>query len=100
MVENTPIPNRPEPLRGPEQGAQRPSADPARGAAFRVLLDQLENQAHRLQDASGEVERPEQLAGAVEQARESLADALTLGDKLLEAYRAARQQAENGETEG
>ena len=100
MVETSPIPHGPEPVRGPAQDLLRPTLDPGRGAAFRVLLDGLEEQSRRLQDASGEVERPEQLAGAVERARESLEEALTVGDRLLEAYRAAQQRTESGPTGG
>ncbi len=69
----------------------RPSA--ATGAAFRVLLDQLEDQATGLQQTSEQIEKPEELAQAVVRARESLTQAFSLRDQLLEAWRASRQPA-------
>jgi len=64
----------------------------AGGPAFEVLLEKLEARARELRDDSGSVDNPAQLAGAVDRARASLEDALTLSDQLLEAYRQSLQQ--------
>ena len=94
-MSETPI----RPLPGPEHvsgaaGARKPpQGDPAAsGPAFEVLLEKLEQRARELRDDSGNVENPAQLAGAVDRARASLEDALTLSDQLLEAYRQSLQQ--------
>ena len=74
-------------------GAPKPQANPAAsGPAFEVLLEKLEQRARELRDDSGSVENPTELAGAVDRARASLEDALTLSDQLLEAYRQSQQQ--------
>lgn len=82
----------------PIQGI-RPASEPPRnaggvepqgGAQFRALLDRLQREATSLQRDSGELEDPAALAGAVDQAGSTLSDARSLGDQLLEAYRAAR----------
>ncbi len=61
------------------------------GAAFKTLLEKLENEARDLRQAS-EGLGPAELSGAVDRARSSLDDALSLGDQLLEAYRASQHQ--------
>jgi len=70
-------------------------ATPAGGAAFRALLERLETQARELEVESRSIEGPKDLTGAVDRAHASLQDALSLGDRLLEAYREtlARNQA-------
>lgn len=83
----------------PIQGI-RPASEPARpqaasvdtqgGAQFRALLDRLQREATSLQQNSGGLEDPAALAGAVDQAGSTLDEARSLGDQLLEAYRAAR----------
>ncbi len=87
------------PLRGPQhdpRAAAPKPADPQAGAAFRALLDRLAERAEELsRDADG-VADPQRLAGAVDRARESLADALTLGDRLIEAVREANHQRRAG----
>lgn len=94
------------PVRGSEHTADAREAREARAStpAFEALLDRLEQRAQRLRDREGEVNDPAGLSGAVDDARASLEDALSLGDRLLEAYRQAsrnqpspielRQQAE------
>jgi hypothetical protein len=64
----------------------------ASSPAFEVLLEKLEARARELRDDSGNVDNPTELAGAVDRARASLEDALTLSDQLLEAYRQSLQQ--------
>jgi hypothetical protein len=88
-------PNAPE--RGGEARRSGPAGPTARheeaaGAspAFHVLLDRLQRSAQELQENADAVERPSDLAGAVGRAKASLDDALDLGDRLLEAWRAER----------
>lgn len=59
--------------------------------AFEVLLERLTTRAADLGERSRSVQTPEQVGQAVDAARASLEDALTLGESLLEAYRHARQ---------
>jgi len=91
MVENTPIPRAPGPDSARESGAAqaRPASAAARGdaAAFQVLLEKLQAQARRLHGVSEAIAGPEDLPGAIDSARETLRDALSLSDQLLEAYR-------------
>lgn len=61
------------------------------GTAFRGLLDELQEKTRRLKVDGEELSQPSELAGAVDRARASLDDALSLSGKLLEAYRAAQQ---------
>ena len=97
MVENSPL-NRPVgggPIRRTEVPSTQPSSEtkkatePQGGAAFQALLEKLQQQAHNLQRDSETVARPEELSGAGDRAHSSLQDALSLSDKLLEAYREA-----------
>jgi len=62
-------------------------ASPAGGAAFHALLERLETQARELEAQSQSIASPQDLTGAVDRAHASLQDALSLGDRLLEAYR-------------
>ncbi len=62
------------------------------GAAFRALLDSLADRAKELEKTSTKPVSANDLAGAVEEARDSLQDALS----LIEAYRANVQQSAAG----
>jgi hypothetical protein len=64
------------------------------GPAFRVLLEQLQARAQELEQTTQDVSDPDRLAGAVDTARASLEDALSLSDQILEAFHEARQQAD------
>ena len=79
---------------GPIQGPgskQQSAAEVGGGAAFKALLDRLQDQARELQGASeGQLEATD-LASAVDRAHSSLQDALSLSDQLLEAYRESVQ---------
>ena len=76
---------------------QAASVESQGGAQFRALLDRLQREASSLQESSSDLEDPAALAGAVDQAGSTLSDARSLGDQLLEAYRAARHvQGEEG----
>jgi hypothetical protein len=74
--------------------------DAKTGALFKALLERLEDETRRLSQVSDGVNGARDLAGAVDVARESVAEAIQLGDELLEAYRAARQRAETGSEQG
>lgn len=107
-------PNPALPVNGPDpsrsSGALAPANRPAAGRptvdtesaspAFHVLLDRLEEQARSLTERSEALDRPEKLAGAVDAARDSLESALSLGDQLVEAYRASVQRGDTGRGEG
>ncbi|MEM8711266.1 MAG: hypothetical protein AAGG01_09965 [Planctomycetota bacterium] len=73
------------------------SADPvqaaAAGAAFRALLERLEQSARDLDEASNRIEDPRELGEAVQNARASVEEAVLAGGDLLEAYRAAQARA-------
>ncbi len=73
----------------PPEGAQKQThaADGA-SPSFHALLEKLEQQAGSLK--SRDVADASNLAGAVDEARESLEGALELGRDLLEAYREAQ----------
>lgn len=79
---------------GDKPGSTPTDASPADGAAFRALLDKLAGSAERLREAEGGINDAESLAGAVEDARSTLTDALSLQEQLLEAYRQRRAQGE------
>jgi len=94
MVDNSPL-NRPS-AQGPirNTGGVQPSGTPASapktretGPAFHVLLEKLQQQAQSLHEEAEAVDKPEDLSSAVDRARVSLNDALSLSDQLLEAYR-------------
>lgn len=72
----------------PKAGKQ---VDPRNGAQFRLLLDRIQQGTNSLQQASESLEGPAELSNAVDQAGNTIEDARSLGDQLLEAYRAARQ---------
>ena len=97
MVENSPIrkPTSPlpsTPVEGPSKAGSTPASSEQGGPAFRALLESLQEKARSLQHDSQHVDKPEDLSEAVDRARASLDDALSLGDRLLEAYREAVQQ--------
>jgi len=104
MVDNSSV-NRPQ-SRPPIDPAKVPATKPARapddkteprdGPAFKALLEKLQQQAESLHRESETVARPEELSVAVDRARSSLNDALSLSDQLLEAFREAVQ---NDDTE-
>ena len=71
------------------------------GAVFKALLEKLDAKARTLEEQTLGVDDAKDLAGAVEGAKASLAEALSLGEELLESFRQSRQQgdgAAQGET--
>lgn len=83
-VQGVSTPGAADKAKGPEQG----------GEVFRALLESLERRAGELEAKSREELAPEDLAGAVDEARESMRDALALQQDLLEAWRQSQHQAE------
>jgi hypothetical protein len=85
---------------GPQQQGSAKAAqhDPEAGAAFRALLERLEEKTRALGAASESLDDPRALGDAVESARASVEEAVLLGSDLLEAYRAAQQRASGGPT--
>jgi hypothetical protein len=79
------------PSRGitPGQPNKPDSAEATGGPAFHALLEKLQQSARSLSADSEKVEKPDELSGAVDRARSTLNDALSLSDQLLEAYRQA-----------
>ena len=87
------------PIQGPG-GKQQQASEVGGGAAFKALLDRLQDQARELQGASeGQLEALD-LASAVDRAHSSLQDALSLSDQLLEAYRESVQNTSDSGTAG
>lgn len=85
----------------PTKGANAsPSERATESPAFHVLLERLQARAAELEAETEGATDAENLAGAVDTARASLEDAVSLSDRILEAYRAAEQQGEaSGENE-
>lgn len=75
------------------KGAPNVASSSGADFQFRGLLERLENDARRLHEQSADVKDSKELAGALDKAQASLQDALTLSDRLLEAYRAAMLRA-------
>lgn len=61
----------------------------AAGIAFQALLERLESHARELEAQTHNIGDSKELAGAVDRAHASLQDALSLSDRLVEAYREA-----------
>src|SRR5262245_25437062 len=86
------------PIQGPRTGSVQSVGSPASakpssadgGVAFRALLDELEAKSRALATQSKSLDKPEDLAGAVQGARASLEDALSIRDRLLEAFQQAQ----------
>ena len=74
-------------------GRSARAASSSDGAAFRALLDQLEDRAGALAEKSRGALDPGELSEVVDEAHASLQDALQLSSELLEAWRQARHQA-------
>ena len=100
---NPGVTGAPKTTPGAIPGAGRPGSSQETdraSAGFQALLDQIETRARDLAAETDAVEAPEQLAGAVDSARESLENVLELKERLLEAYRQQQQQAAPPESTG
>jgi hypothetical protein len=82
------------------RASAKPAAASGNGPAFEALLEKLQAQAEGLRQKSEELSEPSQLASAVDMARSSLDDALSLSQQLLEAYRADVQKSDESQTGG
>lgn len=88
MVDNNPIQRTNANSISPAASSKSNSAGKASsGPAFEALLEKLQQQAKSLQHDSETVAKPDELTGAVDRAADSLKDALSLSDQLLEAFR-------------
>jgi hypothetical protein len=83
----------------PLPAANAPPKGAAESPAFHVLLERLSRSARELQENADAVERPSDLAGAVGRAKASLDDALSLGEELLEAWRAKQLNTNPGKSD-
>ncbi|MEL6430143.1 MAG: hypothetical protein AAFZ87_20995 [Planctomycetota bacterium] len=83
----------------PSTESQRSDARASKvdGAAFRAILERMEESARAIARTSEDVEDPRDLGAAVGRAREALDEALSLGGDLLEAYRAAQARTGNAQ---
>ena len=88
-----PLPIDPKNVSGLDAvGGKQPaleSNDKSAGVEFRAMLERLETRASDLAEKTEQDDGPDELGRAVDSARESLEEALTLKDQLLEAYRQA-----------
>lgn len=76
------------------EGAARPQQHDAKaGAAFRAVLERLEEKTRALGEASENLDDPSRLGDAVLSARASVEEAVSLGTDLIEAYRASTQRS-------
>jgi hypothetical protein len=93
---HNPIPSRPTLPLGPLEGAPASRGrEPGRAKGeveFQALLERVEQRARKLATDAAGVDAPEQLAQAMQTARESLEDVLSLKQRLLEAYRAEQRR--------
>jgi len=93
MTSQQPISWKPTPASVEATSSTRPSTKKTavNEAAFREVLDRLESAARDLARRSEALEDTKDLSGAVQDAAESLGDALALRDSVLDAYRSAQQ---------
>ncbi len=105
MVTNNNINQQPgvQPIGAPgaiKKGAEAQPETTEGGIAFKALLDKLQGQADSLRADSEVPLQPEELSSAVDRAHESLQDALSLSDQLLEAFRESAQNPGREQAEG
>lgn len=77
---------------GGKPSTSESAASKAGGVEFSMLLERLEARASDLAQETRGVDGPDELGRAVDTARASLEEALSLKDQLLEAYRQAERQ--------
>ena len=93
MTSQQPLSWNPTPASVESTSAAKPAVKgtAVAGAAFRAVLERLESAARDLSVRSESLEDTKDLSGAVQDAANSLGDALALRDSVLEAYRSAQQ---------
>jgi len=93
MTSQQPLSWNPTPASVESTSAAKPAVKETAvaGAAFRAVLERLESAARDLSVRSESLEDTKDLSGAVQDAANSLGDALALRDSVLEAYRSAQQ---------
>lgn len=80
----------------PSGGATTTSTAQVDGAAFRAILEKMEESARALDRTSDDLVDPRALGAAVASARATVEEALSLGGDLLEAFRAAQTRGLDG----
>lgn len=80
----------------PGKAGKQEQAEGTGGPAFRALLESLQEKSRSLSQDSQKLEKPEDLPDAMDRARSTLTDALSLSEQLLEAYRQAGLDRDNG----
>lgn len=93
MSEPLPIPSRAASVGRREATPASRKSDAGGAAAFKALLDELEQRAQALEVESAKDLTQDDLAGAVDNARISLNQMLSLKDQLLEAWQASQIEA-------
>lgn len=93
MTSQQPLSWKPTPASVESSPAPKPAPknSAVEGAAFRAVLERLETAARDLSRRSESLEDTKDLSGAVQDAANSLNDALALRDSVIEAYRSAQQ---------
>lgn len=84
--------NRVEPVQRIPGNAAAHTASTPTNPGFRALLDRLEQSAERLGQTPAAVQDADGLRAAMTGARDSLTQALALGEALIEAYRQELRQ--------
>jgi hypothetical protein len=94
-------PAGPDPVRGGQPADQtRRSGDKGPvSPAFQVLLERLTARMGELEQKKEGADAPEQISEAMDTARASLEDALSLSEQLLEAFRETERRRGAGEPE-
>ena len=65
--------------------------------AFHALIERLQTRAKELEASTRTVSDAKDLAGAVDRARHSFQEALSLGESLIEAYRQSLHQSSDAQ---
>jgi hypothetical protein len=101
MTSQQPISANTNKLHVESVGPAKPAGEkiPVDCAAFKAVLERLENAARDLSKRSESLTDAKDLSGVVADAASSLGDALALRDSVMDAYRGAEQasKAENEE---
>jgi len=99
MNSQQPISWKPTPASVDSTAPSRPASGECLvdNAAFKAVLERLENAARDLSRRSESLEDTRDLSGAVQDVADSLGDALALRDSVMDAYRSAQQASRASE---